>query len=87
MEFAPNLDIVVKETLPTVLDIVKSGKAKHVGITGYPLNTLKECIERSSVPVETILTYCRSSMIDSILDDYIPFLKVLKPITMKNTTI
>lgn len=76
MEFAPDLDIVVKETLPTVLDIVKSGKAKHMGITGYPLHTLKECIERSTVPVETVLTYCRSSMIDSALDGYVPFLKV-----------
>lgn len=76
MEFAPDLDNVVKETLPTVLDIVKSGKAKHMGITGYPLNTLKECIERSTVPVETVLTYCRSSMIDSALDGYVPFLKV-----------
>ncbi|KAL1493976.1 hypothetical protein ABEB36_009654 [Hypothenemus hampei] len=75
IEFAPTLQMVVEETLPTVQKIVQSGKAKHIGVTGYPLNTLKECIEKSQVPIETILTYCRSSMIDNSLDDYITFLK------------
>lgn len=69
--------MVLNETLPTVQAIVNSGKAKHIGITGYPVSTLKECIERSKVPIETILSYCRSSLIDDTLDHSVPFLKVL----------
>lgn len=44
IEFAPNLDIVLNETLPEVEAIVKEGKAKFIGVTGYPLKTLKEFI-------------------------------------------
>ncbi|CAG9769557.1 unnamed protein product [Ceutorhynchus assimilis] len=75
VEFAPTLDTVLNETLPTIQEIVLSGKAKHIGITGYPVNTLKECIELSQVPIETILSYCRSTMIDNTLDDFMSFLK------------
>ncbi|XP_030755169.1 L-galactose dehydrogenase-like [Sitophilus oryzae] len=75
IEFAPTLDMVLKETLPTVAEICKSGKARHVGITGYPLSTLKECIEKSTVHIETVLTYCRSMMTDNTLDEYIDFFR------------
>lgn len=75
IEFAPSLDMVLNETLPTVQDIIKSGKANHIGITGYPVSTLKECIEKSHVPIKTILSYSRFSMIDDTLKDYLVFLK------------
>ncbi|XP_050307122.1 uncharacterized protein LOC126743899 [Anthonomus grandis grandis] len=75
IEFAPTLTQVLTETLPTVQEIVKAGKAKHIGITGYPVSTLKECIEKSTVPIETVLSYCRSSMIDNSLKEFVPFFK------------
>ncbi|XP_066257365.1 uncharacterized protein [Euwallacea similis] len=75
IEFAPSLETVLKETLPTVQKIVKSGKARHIGITGYPVNNLKECIERSEVPIDTVLSYCRSTMVDNTLDEYVSFLR------------
>ncbi|KAF7282329.1 uncharacterized protein LOC143202702 [Rhynchophorus ferrugineus] len=78
IEFAPNLDIVINETLPTLQEICRSGKANHIGITGYPLSVLKECVEKSKVPIDTILTYCRSSMIDNTLDNYTEFFKSRK---------
>lgn len=73
IEFSENLDLVLKETLPTVQEICRTGKARYIGITGYPLSVLKECVERSHVPIDTVLTYCRSTMIDNSLDDYLNF--------------
>lgn len=44
VEFAENLDIVINETLPAVEAARKQGKTKFIGVTGYPLNVLKEAI-------------------------------------------
>lgn len=41
MEFAPNLDIIINETLPALQKIKQSGKARFIGITGYPLENFK----------------------------------------------
>jgi len=41
MEFAPNLDIIINETLPALQKVKDSGKAKFIGITGYPLDNFK----------------------------------------------
>ncbi|KAJ8920751.1 hypothetical protein NQ315_004891 [Exocentrus adspersus] len=75
IEFAPSLDKVLTETLPTVNEIVKSGKARFVGITGYPVSTLLECVEKSSIKINTVLSYCRLTMIDNTLNDFIPKFK------------
>lgn len=44
MEFAETLDPVINEALPELEKIVKEGKARFIGVTGYPLNVLKEAI-------------------------------------------
>lgn len=44
VEFADSLDIVVNETLPAVEEARKQGKTRFIGVTGYPLHTLKETI-------------------------------------------
>lgn len=44
VEFADNLGIVINETLPAVEDAKKQGKVRFIGVTGYPLNVLKEAI-------------------------------------------
>ncbi|VEN58225.1 unnamed protein product [Callosobruchus maculatus] len=72
IDFAPSLDIVLKETLPTLHEFVKAGKAKYIGITGYTCSTLLECIEKSTVPISTILNYARLTMIDDTLKEFIP---------------
>ena len=41
MEFAPNLDIIINETLPALQKVKDSGKAKFIGITGYPLENFR----------------------------------------------
>jgi len=73
IEFAPSLDMVLNETLPTVEQAVKDGKAKFIGVTGYPVSTLAECIKRSTVKIDSILAYTRLSLVDQTLKQYLPF--------------
>lgn len=75
IEFAPSLDMIVTQTLPELSRQVAEGKARHIGITGYPVSVLKECIEKSNVNIECILSYTRLTLIDDTLLEYIPFLK------------
>ncbi|RUS76704.1 hypothetical protein EGW08_015531 [Elysia chlorotica] len=75
MEFAPSLDIILNETLPALQKVKNSGKARFIGITGYPLNNFKEVLERSTVKIDTVLTYCRASMNDFALKDWLPYFK------------
>ena len=36
-EFTPSLDVILKETLPALEKVKKSGKSKMIGVTGYPM--------------------------------------------------
>ena len=38
----------------------ESGKARFIGITGYPTDALRTVLERSTVKIDTMLSYCRS---------------------------
>ncbi|XP_076641344.1 uncharacterized protein LOC143352597 [Halictus rubicundus] len=75
IEFAPGLDIVITQTLPELSCQVADGKAKFIGITGYPVSILKECIEKSNINISCILSYARLTLIDDTLMEYIPFFK------------
>lgn len=76
IEFAPSLDIILTQTLPELSIQVRDGKAKYIGITGYPVSILKECIEESNINISCILSYTRYTLIDHTLTEYIPFFKV-----------
>ncbi|XP_037795324.1 L-galactose dehydrogenase-like [Penaeus monodon] len=73
LEFAESVDLIVNETLPALQKVVEQGKARHIGITGYPLSLLKEVVERSSVKIEVVLSYARNTLIDDVLKEYLPF--------------
>ncbi|XP_076277080.1 uncharacterized protein LOC143207467 isoform X2 [Lasioglossum baleicum] len=75
IEFAPGLDIVITQTLPELSRQVADGNAKFIGITGYPVSILKECIEKSNINISCILSYTRLTLIDDTLMEYIPFFK------------
>ncbi|CAH1101095.1 unnamed protein product [Psylliodes chrysocephalus] len=75
IEFAADMNIIINETLPAIEDIVKSGKAKYIGLTAYPVSTLLECIERSKTNIDMILSYTRLTMIDDTLNHFIPKLQ------------
>ncbi|CAH0557023.1 unnamed protein product [Brassicogethes aeneus] len=75
VEFAPNMDIILNETLPAVQAIVKSGKAKYLGITGYAVSTLADILAKSKVKIDTILSYSRFTVLDQSLNSYLPIFK------------
>lgn len=54
-EFAPNIDIILNETLPALEKVKKAGKAKFIGVTGYPLAVLDEIIKKSTVKIDLVL--------------------------------
>ncbi|XP_054726352.1 uncharacterized protein LOC129236149 [Anastrepha obliqua] len=73
IEFAKDLDVVVNECLPELQKIVKEGKAKFIGVTGYPLERLKECIERAPGSFHSVLAYTRYTLLDDSLKSYMDF--------------
>lgn len=75
IEFAPSLDIIITQTLPELSRHVADGKARHIGITAYPVSVLKECIEKSNINIACVLSYARLTLIDDTLLEYIPFFK------------
>ncbi|XP_011498940.1 PREDICTED: L-galactose dehydrogenase-like [Ceratosolen solmsi marchali] len=75
IEFAPSLDIILTQTLPELSRQVAQGRARHIGITGYPVSILKECIEKSNIRIACVLSYARLTLIDDTLSQYIPFFK------------
>lgn len=68
-----SLDQIVEETLPALETVRAAGKARFIGITGYPLNIFRHVLERASV--DTILSYCRYSLNDTALEGLLPFLR------------
>ncbi|XP_077302274.1 uncharacterized protein LOC143922816 isoform X2 [Arctopsyche grandis] len=73
IEFAPSPEIILNETLPYLLSLKREGKVKYIGATGYPLSVLRDIVESSSIPLNTVLSYCRNTLVDSALGKYIEF--------------
>jgi L-galactose dehydrogenase len=66
---------IIHETLPALRKIQGEGKARFIGITGYPLKTLVRVAE--TVPVDTILTYCRYNLMVTDMEEVLtPFAKL-----------
>ncbi len=73
IEFS-DLDQVINETLPALVDLRNEGVAGHVGITGLPLELFTKVID--SVPagtVESILSFCHYTLQDDSLVDYLDY--------------
>lgn len=75
IEFAPSLDIIITQILPELSKQVADGRARYIGVTGYPVSVLKECIEKSNINISCVLSYTRLTLIDDTLLEYIPFFK------------
>ncbi len=67
-----DLNQIVEETLPALEKVVAAGKARFIGITGYPLKIFREV--RNRAKVDTILSYCHYSLNDTSLEELLPFL-------------
>ncbi len=68
-----NLQQIVEETLPSLRDIQHAGKARFVGITGYPLRIFEYVSQR--IDIDTILSYNHFSMNDTTLTSLVPLMK------------
>ncbi|XP_054168197.1 uncharacterized protein LOC128965512 [Oppia nitens] len=75
VEYCDTIDIVINETLPALDRLRREGKVRHIGITGYPLHTLKEIIDKSYIKLDVVLSYCRITPFDQSLLQYIPAFK------------
>lgn len=57
---------IVGETIPAMRELQAEGKARFIGITGYPVKLLRRIAEAS--PVDTILSYCRYSLLNTDME-------------------
>ena len=73
IEFA-DLDQIVEETLPALVQLRAAGRIGHIGITGLPLKVFPATIDRVAPGVvETILSFCRYELNDTALESLLPY--------------
>lgn len=73
IEFA-DLEMVVAETLPALVELREKGVVGHVGITDLQLENLKWVIEHSPAgTVESVLNFCHYTLNDDKLVDFLDF--------------
>ena len=75
VEFA-DLQQVVSETLPALVELRRKGVVGHVGITDLQPENLKRVIEHSEEgTVESVLCFCHYCLNDDLLLEYLDFLE------------
>ena len=72
LEFG-DLNQIIDETLPAMRRVQEQGKARFIGITGYPLKIFRSVLGRAEV--DTILSYNRYSLNDTALESLLPLLE------------
>jgi L-galactose dehydrogenase len=65
-----DLHQIEAETIPALHDIVREGKARFVGVTGYPLKALRTLVKQAEV--DTVLSYNHYSLNDTTLLSALP---------------
>jgi len=58
---------IINETLPALRQLQQQGKARYIGITGYPPKLLRRIAE--STPVDSILSYCHYTLLNRQMDE------------------
>jgi L-galactose dehydrogenase len=68
-----DLKQVLEETIPALRRVQEAGKAKFIGVTGYPLAVFQSVLNHANV--DTILSYNHYSLNDTTLLGLLPFIK------------
>jgi len=69
-----DLNLVINETLPALVELKNKGIVKHIGITDLQLENLKWVIEHpASGTVESVLNFCHYCLNDDKLVDFLDF--------------
>ena len=58
---------IIDETIPALRKLQQQGKARYIGITGYPPKLLRRIAE--AVPVDSILSYCHYNLLNTSMDE------------------
>jgi L-galactose dehydrogenase len=58
---------IIDETIPALRRLQQQGKARYIGITGYPPKLLRRIAE--AAPVDSILTYCHYNLMNTSMDE------------------
>jgi L-galactose dehydrogenase len=75
MEFGDARQII-GETVPALIKLKESGKARFVGLSGLPLTMFVKVVEQLPPgTIDTILSYCHYELNDTALLDILPFLE------------
>ena len=61
-----DVEQIIHETLPALRQLQQQGKARYIGITGYPPKLLRRMAE--ATPVDSILTYCHYNLLNTDMD-------------------
>jgi L-galactose dehydrogenase len=61
------IEQIIEETVPAMRELQEEGKARYIGITGYPLRPLARIA--TAVPVDTVLSYCRYNLLFTDMDE------------------
>ena len=67
-----DLNQVIRETIPALRRVQQQGKARFVGVTGYPLKIFRVLLGQTEV--DTILSYNHYSLNDTTLSRLLPWL-------------
>jgi len=59
---------IIHETVPALRQLQQQGKARYIGITGYPPKLLRRIAE--AVPVDSILSYCHYNLLNTEMDGF-----------------
>ena len=66
-----NIEQIINEALPYLQTLKDKKIIRYIGITGLSLPVLDYIVTRSSIKIDTILTYCNYSLHCNLLNNYI----------------
>jgi len=68
-----DLQQILDETIPALRRIKEQGKARFIGMSGYPMNIFRTILARE--PLDVVLSYNHYTLQNTMFSDLVPFLK------------